>query len=373
MAAYALPAGAAGAIDGCTISSKSYSSASDTISFDVCREGSVDAPPLAIDASAVAATMSAVVAPASLLSAVPSKYQTFTDVTIDGDVGFEGSAEIASALGGTDEAKSALADAIAGAIDVNADAVGTGNSWAVGPPRPPPSAPPMLATPTVLAGSFTIAGDVEVVCDATFKEAVAAVIRLALGGGIDADVTVTCDGGSVVVSYLVVLPAGTLVAEAAAAQESLGATFSNATTTEAALQAGGLVVDVEAIVAPDAAASPSPPPPAVESPADVEPPPSPPATETTIESFNGTVTTPILLPVIIGIVVGVTGLCVCVLVVICIAVVCCLRKRRSHSAPSSAAAKYYQNRGPAVTVEKGQGFEQGALVTTNFTAVTSKI
>jgi len=77
--------------------------------------------------------------------------------------------------------------------------------------------------------------------------------------------------------------------------------------------------------------------------------------------------------VIIGIVVGVTGLCVCVVVVICIAVVCCLRKRRSHSAPSSAAAKYYQNRGPAVTVEKGQGFDQGALVTTNFTAVTSKI
>ena len=75
---------------------------------------------------------------------------------------------------------------------------------------------------------------------------------------------------------------------------------------------------------------------------------------------------------IIGIVVGVTGLCVCVVVVICIAVVCCLRKRRSHSAPSSAAAKYYQNRGPDVTIEKGQ-FEQGALVTTNFTAVTSKI
>ena len=31
-----------------------------------------------------------------------------------------------------------------------------------------------------------------------------------------------------------------------------------------------------------------------------------------------------------------------------------------------------QNRGPEVTVEKGT-FEQGALVTTNFTAVTSKI
>ena len=109
-----------------------------------------------------------------------------------------------------------------------------------------------------------------------------------------------------------------------------------------------------------------------DSPPDVEPPPSPPAVETTIESFNGTVTTPILLPVIIGIVVGVTGLCVCVVVVICIAVVCCLRKRRAHSAPSSAAAKYYQNRGPSVTVEKGT-FEQGAIVTTNVTAVTSKI
>ena len=105
------------------------------------------------------------------------------------------------------------------------------------PPPVPPSPPPLLATPTVLVGSFTVAGDVEILCDAAFKEAVAAVVRAKLGTTIDAEVTVSCAGGSFVVSYTVSIPTGTLVTEAAAAQQQFEVTFSNATATEEALQA----------------------------------------------------------------------------------------------------------------------------------------
>ena len=125
------------------------------------------------------------------------------------------------------------------------------------PPSASPSPPPLLATPTVLAGSFTVAGDVETLCDATFKAAVTELIRTELGTTIAAEVTMSCAGGSFVVSYSVSIPTGTPVTEAAAAQEQFETTFSDATATEEALQArlsasgSNMLLDIAAIVAPD--------------------------------------------------------------------------------------------------------------------------
>ena len=158
------------------------------------------------------------------------------------------------------------------------------------PPPVPPSPPPLLATPTVLVGSFTVAGDVETLCDAAFKEAVTELIRTELGTTIDAEVKVSCAGGSFVVSYTVSIPTGTLVTDAAAAQQLFEATFSNATATETALQArlsatgSNTLLDIEAIVAPYAAASPSPPPTSPPPPSTPPPTPTQPATSALVAS-----------------------------------------------------------------------------------------
>ena len=88
------------------------------------------------------------------------------------------------------------------------------------------------------------------------SKAVVAVLREKLGAAVDAEVTVSCAGGSFVVSYVVSIPTGTLVTDAAAAQEHFDATFSNATATEEALQArlsasgSNVLLDIQAIVAP---------------------------------------------------------------------------------------------------------------------------
>ena len=195
-----------------------------------------------------------------------------------------------------------------------------------------PSPPPQR-----ILGSLTLSGDVSL-CTAEFRAEMAAAILDAAGlsssGG--SVVEVTCSGGSFVVDYVIVVPAGATATNGdvlpdgdapadaflADRRASINAAFASPEATSSFLAGRVSGIAADAVQAVDRAEVAAPVPAAPAAPVPSSPPLSPPAPPGESGILAGTVSLGVLIGAIAGLIGGCLLLTLCIALVVC----CCCRK-----------------------------------------------